>query len=268
MSASTSIGFTGRSSGRPRSGRAADDRRPGLGRLTAVELRKMVDTRSGFWVPIAVAVFTLAAAIIASANHGGRDGTLAHVFHAATTPAAFLLPVMGVLLICGEWSQRTTLTTFTLVPSRKRVIAGKFGASLIVSTVALLVSLLLTVVCASAFGHAAGGVGSLSLPVIARGWVFVVCGMAMGLAFGAAILVSAPAIVAYLLLPTVWDAVVGNISGLAGIARWLDSSLTLSPLTEQSMSATQWAHALVTFVVWIGIPAVIGWARISSGDID
>lgn len=268
MSASTSIGFTGRSSGRSSSGRVADDRRPGLGRLTAVELRKMVDTRSGFWVPIAVALFTLAGAIVAAANHGGRDGTLSHVFHVAAQPAAFLLPVMGVLLICGEWSQRTTLTTFTLVPSRKRVIAAKFGASLIVSTVALVACLLFTLLCASLLGHATGGVGSLSLQVIAQGWVFLVAGMVMGLAFGAAILVSAPAIVAYLLLPAVWDAVVGNINGLAGLARWLDSSVTLAPLTQQAMSGTQWAHALVTFAVWIGIPTAIGWARISSGDID
>src|SRR5579871_2843837 len=110
------------------------DVRPGLGCLTAVELRKMVNTRSGFWVPIAVGLITLAVAIIASSNHGGNDGTFAHVLHATALPSAYLLPVMGVLLMCGEWSQRTTLTTFTLVPSRWRVIGAKLGASAIVST--------------------------------------------------------------------------------------------------------------------------------------
>ena len=108
----------------PQAGR---DHRPGLGQLIAVELRKMVNTRSGFWVPIGVALITVAVAIIASANHGGLDGTFTHVLHKAGLPAAFLLPVMGVLLICGEWSQRTTLTTFTMVPSRWRVIGAKLG---------------------------------------------------------------------------------------------------------------------------------------------
>jgi ABC-2 type transport system permease protein len=264
MTATTSISLTGDVP----SSRAGRDQRPGLGRLTAVELRKMVDTRSGFWVPIGVGLITLLVAIIASANHGGRAATFTYVLHAASLPSAFLLPVMGILLICGEWSQRTTLTTFTLVPSRRRVIAAKLGASTIVATIALVFCVLFTVLFASALGHHSGGTGSLSWQVIGQTWLFLVAAMIMGLAFGAAILVSAPAIVAYLLLPTVWDAVVGGIGGLAGVARWLDSTQTLDPLTRQALSGTQWAHALATFAVWIGIPILVGWRRIGRGDID
>jgi hypothetical protein len=183
-------------------------------------------------------------------------------------PSAFLLPVMGVLLICGEWSQRTTLTTFTLVPSRWRVIGAKLGASTIVSTIALLVCLLLTIVCATALGHAPGGTRSLPWQVIAQTWLYLVAGMIMGLAFGAAILVSAPAIVAYLLLPTVWEALAGSIHALAGVATWLDPGKSLEPFTQQVLSGAQWAHALATFAVWIGIPIVIGAFRIGRGDLD
>jgi ABC-2 type transport system permease protein len=244
------------------------DLRPGLGRLIAVELRKMVNTRSGFWLPIGVAAITLLAAIISASNHGGRDGTFVHVLHASASPSSYLLPVMGVLLICSEWSQRTTLTTFTLVPSRWRVIVAKLGASVIVSTIALIVCLLLTVVCASAFGHAPGGTGGLPWQLIGQGWISLASGMLMGLAFGAAILLSAPAIVIYLLLPVVWFALVNNINALAGVARWLSASKTLSPLTQQPMSGSQWIHALATWAVWIGIPILIGWARIGRGDLD
>lgn len=257
---------------RPTDGRSAPhsnrDLRPGLGRLTAVELRKMVNTRSGFWLPICVAGITLLAAIISSSNHGGSNGTFVHVLHASSLPSAYLLPVMGVLLMCSEWSQRTTLTTFTLVPSRWRVIAAKLGASAIVSTIALVICLLLTVVCASAFGHAPGGTGSLAWQLIAQSWVFLVSGMVMGLAFGAAILLSAPAIVIYLLLPVLWQAIVNNITALDGVARWLSASNTLAPLTERTLNATQWAHALVTFAFWIGIPILVGLARIGRGDLD
>ena len=241
---------------------------PGAGRLIAVELRKMVNTRSGFWVPIAVTLLTLLVSLIASSNHGGHEGTLTHVLHAASIPSAYLLPVMGVLLICGEWSQRTTLTTFTLAPGRWRVIGAKVGASLIVSTIALVGCLLSAFVFASAFGHAPGGIGSVTWQLVAQGWLFLASGMVMGLAFGAAILVSAPAIVGYLLLPVVWNGVVGNISWLRGVARWLDSGSTLGPLTTENLSGTQWAHAFATFAVWIGIPLVIGWRRIGRGDID
>jgi ABC-2 type transport system permease protein len=244
------------------------DVRPSFGRLTAVELRKMVNTRSGFWVPIAVALLTLLVAIIGSTNHGGTSATFIHIFNISSRPAAFLLPVMGVLLVCGEWSQRTTLTTFTLVPSRSRVIAAKFGASVIVSTIALIVCLLLTVVFASALGHAPGGTGSLPWQVILQGWLELAAGMAMGLAFGAAILVSAPAIVAYLLLPVVWNGIIGGISALDGVARWLDSGDTLNPLTLHALNGTEWAHVAATLAFWIGIPLLIGWFRIGRGDID
>jgi ABC-2 type transport system permease protein len=244
------------------------DHRPGMGRLIAVELRKMVNTRSGFWVPIAVALLTLLVAIIGSTNHGGTSATFVHIFNITSRPAAFLLPVMGVLLICGEWSQRTTLTTFTLVPSRSRVIAAKFGASVIVSTIALIVCLLFTLLFASALGHAPGGTGSLPWQVILQGWLELAAGMTMGLAFGAAILVSAPAIVAYLLLPVVWNGIVGGIHALDGVARWLDSGNTLNPLTLHSLNGTEWARVAATLAFWIGIPMLIGWARIGRGDLD
>jgi ABC-type transport system involved in multi-copper enzyme maturation permease subunit len=252
--------------GAPR--RSLTYKRPGIARLTLVELRKMVNTRSGFWVSIGIAGITLLTAIIASANHGGRDATLTHVLHAAGQPAAYLLPVMGVLLICSEWSQRTKLTTFTLVPSRARVIAAKLGASWIVSTVALVVILLLSVVTATVFGHHPGGIGSVSWQVLTQSWVYLAATMVVGLGFGAAILVSAPAIVLYLLLPLVWGALVSNISALDGVARWLDSSQTLSPMAQHSLTGIQWAHALVTLAVWAGIPILIGWVRMGRGDID
>jgi ABC-type transport system involved in multi-copper enzyme maturation permease subunit len=248
--------------------RASRDQRPGLGRLVAVELRKMLNTRAGMWVPIAVAGLTALVSIIASSNHGGDEGTLHHVLHAASIPGAYLLPVMGVLLICSEYSQRTTLTTYTLVPNRWRVLGAKLGASLIVSTIALLVCLLFAVLATSVFGHAPGGAGSLPLTIILQAWLFLAAGMVMGMAFGAAILVSAPAIVAYLLLPVVWNGLAGNLSWLRTPARWLDSDNTLGPLTQQNLSGTQWAHAAATFALWIGVPLVIGLTRIGRGDLD
>ena len=38
--------------------------RPGLGRLVAVELRKMVNTRAGFWLQLATVAITVLAVIV------------------------------------------------------------------------------------------------------------------------------------------------------------------------------------------------------------
>jgi ABC-2 type transport system permease protein len=255
-------------SARPSPGRVADDRRPPLARLTAVELRKMVNTRSGFWVLVAVAVMTLIVALISVTNHGGRGATYTHVFHDASLPSAYLLPIVGILLICGEWTQRTTLTTFTLVPIRRRAIFAKVIASLLVSAGALVASLAVSILLAAAFGHVPGGPGSLPVAVIVQGWLYLSAGMLMGLAFGAAFLTSAPAIVAFLLLPTIWDAVVGRVNSLADIAVWLDSAHTLAPLTLQPLSALEWEHVGTTLALWIGVPLLAGLRRIRGSDID
>ena len=38
--------------------------RPGLGRLVAVELRKMVDTRAGFWLQVAMVALTVVVVVV------------------------------------------------------------------------------------------------------------------------------------------------------------------------------------------------------------
>ena len=40
--------------------------RPGLGRLVAVELRKMFNTRAGFWLQVATVAITVIAVIVRS----------------------------------------------------------------------------------------------------------------------------------------------------------------------------------------------------------
>src|SRR3954452_16379034 len=86
--------------------------RPGLGRLVAVELRKMIDTRAGFWLQIATVAFTLVAVIVRLVVGDATDHSFASVLNVGLTPAAVLLPVAGILLVTSEWSQRTGMITF------------------------------------------------------------------------------------------------------------------------------------------------------------
>ncbi len=245
-----------------------DERRPGFGRLTRVELRKMVDTRSGFWLQLAVAAITLITVVVATLVHHGHQATLVRVFHASLVPGGFLLPVLGILLVCGEWTQRTTLATFTLVPDRGRVLSAKLAASIGFAIVAFVVCTLFSLVFAEALGHAIGGEGGLPLVVLGQGVVYLAASMLIGVAFGAAILVSAPGIVAYLLLPTVWNALASNINALSTLDHWLDIGTTLEPLGDHALSATEWAHAGTTLALWMALPLAIGWYRFRTRDVN
>ncbi|HEY6593030.1 MAG TPA: ABC transporter permease, partial [Asanoa sp.] len=107
--------------------------RPGLGRLVAVELRKIVDTRAGFWMQLATVALTAVVVIVRLVAGDASDHTFASVLTVGLKPAAVLLPVAGILLVTSEWSQRTGMITFALVPVRSRIVLAKLMASLVLA---------------------------------------------------------------------------------------------------------------------------------------
>lgn len=241
--------------------------RPPLSRLSAVELRKMLNTRSGIWVTLGVAVVTIAFAFANGLAHGGHDATYTRVLHDGAQPSALLLPLLGVLLVCTEWTQRTTLTTFTLVPDRRRVIAAKGLAGFATATVAWLAAVLASVALTAMFSHAPGGPGALPMTVILQTWLLLVGWMLVGLAFGLALMATVPAIVAYLLGPLVVAGVANAIHSLSGLTSWLDLAHALAPLTLHPLNATDWSHLLLSVLLWIGLPLLVGLRRLRATDL-
>jgi ABC-2 type transport system permease protein len=235
---------------------------PGLTRLTSVELRKMTDTRAGFWLQLAVVGLTLAIAGLILGFGNDTDQSLEQMLKATIQPSANLLPVIGILLVSSEWSQRTAQVTFTLVPRRMRVMGSKVLASLAVALVAYVVSIAVALLAAAAVG------GDMSLSAGLLGQIAVLFAIAMvgGVAFGSLFLASAPAIVAYLLAPIAWAALL-SIPAFDGIAPWLDGSRSYAPMTDEVMSATQWAHVGTTAVLWVALPLAIGLWRINRSEV-
>jgi ABC-2 type transport system permease protein len=85
------------------------DIKPSLSRLTAVELRKLVDTRAGFWLLTVIGLLT---ALLVTADLIWEDREilgLRRLLGDAVVVPGLLLPVLGVLLVTSEWSQRTNL---------------------------------------------------------------------------------------------------------------------------------------------------------------
>jgi ABC-2 type transport system permease protein len=231
-----------------------------------VELRKMTDTRAGFWLLVSVAALTVLVVVILGLAGDPDEHQLRDMLSIAVQPASILLPVIGILLVSSEWSQRTALITFSLVPRRLRVMSAKLGATIVVSLVALVISLVIAVVGTAVAASGVDHVWSLPVGLLVQVAVYVATAMIMGVAFGAVFLSSAPAIVLYFVLPTAWAAL-GQIEALEGAARWLDGSRSLSPMTEHIMSATEWARAGTTLALWMLLPLLIGLWRIVRSEI-
>ena len=108
-----------------------------LSRIITTELRKMFDTRSGFWLMASIgilAVLATASVILFARND---EMTYSSFTAAIGIPMTLVLPIIAILSVTGEWSQRSGLTTFTLVPHRGRVITAKAIACVGVAVVTI-----------------------------------------------------------------------------------------------------------------------------------
>jgi hypothetical protein len=227
--------------------------------LWKVETRKMVDTRAGKWL---LALTALAAIGGCVAGLVGSDASVADAYLTAGALASVLLPVVGVLLVTSEWSQRTAMLTFVLVPDRNRIALAKVLAAM--SVAALLTLLCLIFACVG--GPVSGESIDLSLADVGQGLLYQEIVLLIGVALGLALRISPLAIVFYFAAPTVFG-IVGAISDTIGdVTRWLDQS-GLVALGEVDPSGEDWAKAGVTVLVWIVVPLLYGLFRLRNEDV-
>lgn len=229
---------------------------PSLGRLVRVELRKASDTRSGRWLLGLAPLVTIAVTIARGFLGPAADRTLTEIVALAHLPFSIFLPIMGILLVTGEWSQRTALTTFTLVPDRRRVVASKLLAALVLSAAGLAAALLTAVVVAAAAG--VDGAWDLGPADVGQVSLAVLLGMLWGVAFGLVLRSPAAAIVAYFVLPTVFGVLGELIPGLESTWEWLDPNLSVVTLSEMRLSGDGWWHLLTATSLWIFLPLAVG----------
>jgi ABC-type transport system involved in multi-copper enzyme maturation permease subunit len=236
-------------------------------RLVRVELRKLADTRAGRWLLAVIAVVTALIVVIVFINTDPPDRTFMSFIAATATPQGFVLPVLGILLVTSEWSQRTALVTFTLEPARGRVVAAKVVAALIAGIAAILLAMAVAALAATA-GGAAHPWTHLGLDDLGKFALLQISGILQGLAFGLLLLSSAPAIVLYYVLPTAFSIVANVWGALSHAAPWVDLGTSQQPLfSGQHMSGEQWWHLASGSAIWIVLPFLLGLVRVLRAEV-
>jgi ABC-type transport system involved in multi-copper enzyme maturation permease subunit len=246
-----------------------------FGRLVSVELRKLADTRAGRWLLVSIAALTLLVLIIQISVVLGQDlhPTFLDFLQGMNTPMGILLPVLGVMSVTSEWSQRTAMVTFTLEPSRVRVVAAKFVSILIISVIALVIGLILGSLANVLYGALSGNTvvwGSFA-EVAAYYLLLYVFGMATGFAFGALFLNTPAGIVIYF----VYSLVLPGLLILAGslmdwfekLRPWIDFNNDQSDLIDGTIHGSGWAHLWVSCLLWLVLPLVVGVWRIRRAEV-
>ena len=242
-----------------------------LGRLVSVEYRKALDTRAGRWFVGAIVALVLAVLVIYALAAPNDQQDFGSFLGIAGAVLGYFLPILIILLVTAEASQRTGLVTFTLEPRRPRVVVAKllagFALAVTVMVLAAVVALLGTLI-----GAASGGSpdwGSLEWRVVFNGFILTnVIGVLVGFAIATLLMNTPAAIVAYFAYSLILPIAVGILgslsSGFEKVAPWIEFNTAQTPLFtgDYSLSGQEWAQFVVSGFIWLVVPFTLGTLRL------
>lgn len=252
-----------------------------LGRLVAVELRKLVDTRAGRWLLIIQALLIVVASAIVIAVTVVNDERVSFMDFTGIGGGVMglLLPVMGIMAITSEWSQRTNMATFTLEPRRERIVAAKLLATIIAAVASVLLAI--------AIGYLSTGIASLlggdvdaaaDVEMLVGFLIAQLIGLLVGFAFGTLLLNTPAAIVTYFgyftLLPAIFAVAAELMDWFADVRPWLDFADAQIPLSdfgqdpdEMGLGAVHWGHFATSGLIWFVLPLILGIWRMMRAEV-
>ena len=252
--------------------RAAPARIPTT-RLVAVELRKMFDTRSGFWMMASIVITAILATGAVILFAPDAELTFDNFAAAIGIPMTVVLPMVAILSVTSEWSQRSGLTTFALVPHRGRVFTAKALAVVLVGVVSMVVAL-----GVGALGNVLGTtitgtplVWDISATHFLQIVLGNVLGMMLGFALGLLVRNSPGAMVGYLVYAFVLPGLAALLAAyqqwFADAQPWVDFNFAQGQLYNGIENAEQWANLAVTTGGWVLLPLLVGLRLVSRSEV-
>lgn len=234
--------------------------------LIGLELRKATDTRAGRWLLGIIVVIGAAAAMIPLFFLEGGEVQFGSMLGNSMVGVAVLLPIVALMMVTTEWSGRSAMTTFTLVPKRGLVYAAKLigalvlclATMLVVAAVAVVIALIGSAIVGSSVNWSDWYGTDQGLTYWGTQLVLSVL-MAFGIA---SVLASTPlAIVVYLVVQSFLD--VALSFALHENAEWVQPVAAMMQVSGPN-PGDNLGHSLVALSIWILLPLVIGawlWKR-------
>jgi len=252
---------------------SATQRTP-FGRLVQVELRKSYDTRAGFWLLAVIGFLVVATEGVALAVTTTQDEAMTYgdFVAAAAFVTSVLLPVLGIMLVTSEWSQRTAMVTFSLEPRRPLVIGAKAMVGVVLTFATVAMALVVGLVSNVLYGLIEGGTDWTF------GWAgffgfLITQNLAMlgGFALAALLLNTPAAIVVFFVYRWVLPGLIALGSALMGwfenLAPWIDFQSAQGPLYDMSLDGAEWGHLFVSGFIWLVLPLAIGIWRVLRAEV-
>lgn len=246
-----------------------------LPNIIKAELRKAIDNQVAkiiILVTLALTLVMFVASILRFENialqTGANEILWIEVFSAISNPAAILLAIIFILLVCEEWTRGTALITYTFVPQRNRIVLGKFIALLLVYVATVIILFTLSALASII----ASGVHSLTISWSApiQSVLFLPLPLLVNLLLGFAMAIvtreKTLAIVLFFLVPPA-TVMASLVSEIEPIVRWfsLEHSSSIFIFGSADVGVAQYISSIV---IWIAIPCVIGAYRNIKIDLS
>ncbi|MDX6374664.1 MAG: hypothetical protein QOD98_3652 [Nocardioidaceae bacterium] len=259
----------------PRELDLSDTHKVPFSRLVRIELRKSYDTRASFWLLAIIGIVVLLVEAIVLIVTVAQDQSIqfGDFVGAAAFLTSVLLPVLGIMLVTSEWSQRTAMVTFVLEPRRSLIVWAKLVVGLILTLVTALAATALGLVMNLLYAALHGN------PDWTFGWNFffgflIVQSLAMigGFALATLLLNTPAAIVLFFVykwvLPGIFAVAAFNIGWFDDASKWFDFQRAQQPITDLTLNTgAEWAHLVVTGLIWLGLPLALGVTRILRAEV-
>lgn len=244
-----------------------------LRRIVTTELRKMFDTRAGFWLMASIGIMAALATSAVVLFAPNQEFNYSSFAAAIGIPTTIVLPLIAILSVTDEWSQRSGLTTFTLVPARGRVLMGKAIACLTTAAVSVPIAFGVGAL-GNLLGTAIAGVDpvwDLTVPNLLTIGLAHVLALLFGFMLGVLIRKSPGAMVAYFVytfvLPPLTMLLAGSRDWFRKLQPWVDYGYAQSQLYDGALTAQQWTHLAVTAVIWLVVPLAVGLVLVSRTEV-
>ncbi len=249
-------------------------RRIPLSRVVTVELRKSFDTRAGLWLlaSIGIAALLTTGAVVAWAPE--TEFAYSQFTLAIGVPMTVILPIIAVLSVTAEWSQRTGLTTFTLLPHRGRVLLAKGVGAVLVAVAATGVAFAVGAV-GNIVGAAMAGIDTVwdqdltDVGYFALGNILL---LLVGFTLGALIRNSPGAIVAYMvyafIAPGLLAFLAFNQAWFRDARGWVDPKYNQDLLLRAGdLTGEQWTQLATTTAVWLVLPLAVAVVNLLRSEV-
>lgn len=244
-------------------------------RLVKVELRKAVDTLASFWLVAAIAILIImveGALLLVVLLQDGESTAGDYAFFASYITAV-VLPVLAIMLVTSEWTQRTAMVTFAIEPRRSRVLLAKYLTGIVLTVAAVVIAVVIGLFCALVCQVVQPELTTFDLGGRFLGGFLITQVLAMSLGFAmACLLLNTPAaivvFVVYRVIPvSVFGILAVNFETFADVRPWIDFEYAQGPIYDLSVSGSEWGHLLTAGALWLGLPLTLGVLRILRAEV-